>query len=338
MEVKTVINSVHIINNNRQVYDIELFHPEKSELLVEKIDGIGPVKTSINESSGALTPGAFFNSSKINTRNLVIDLIFYPEKHSIEEVRLKTYEIFKVDSPIEIRINTDKHQVRAFGYVESNEPDIFSEQEGCSISIICLDPYWYELTDEVFPMSDIDPKFSFWFKNPDPPAVEDYEYDPSVEKVDWAFSTEALGEYTSENFPAMLMMGEVNTNPMKNLYNKGNADKIGTSISVSISGDVSNFVFGNQTTGETFTIDDSVVISITGHALQADDTLIISSVRGNKFVKLQRGINEYNLLPAKTVNSEWITLNGGNNIVWYYCDGIEDTEVNVTFTPAYLGV
>lgn len=45
-------------------------------------------------------------------------------------------------------IETDSRTCYIYGYVESNEPDIFSSESGTIVSIICPDPYWIGSSDD----------------------------------------------------------------------------------------------------------------------------------------------------------------------------------------------
>ena len=75
---------------------------------------------------------------------------------------------FRQKKSVEIIIETDNRYVRTSGYVESNEPNIFSSQEGTSISIICPDPFFYSAGEDGNNVTDfysIDPMFEFPFSN-----------------------------------------------------------------------------------------------------------------------------------------------------------------------------
>ena len=63
--------------------------------------------------------------------------------------------------------------------MESNEPDIFSDKEGCNISIICPDPFFYSLKTNKTMFSGIEPAFEF-------------AYDEDID--DYVFSNESLDE------------------------------------------------------------------------------------------------------------------------------------------------
>ena len=111
-------------------------------LLIKSIDGLGPAKANINVVQMATLDGSYYNSARLDQRNIVIGLIFNGD---IENARLNTYEDFPIKGEVKLEIETDRRTVYTKGYVESNEPDIFSKQEEAQISIICPDPYFYDV-------------------------------------------------------------------------------------------------------------------------------------------------------------------------------------------------
>lgn len=121
----------------------------KIGLAIEKIEGLGPVEAEINMTE-MVNDGDVYNSSRIGKRNIVIDLIFYSEVgNGIEEARKTTYALFPIKKLINIEVKEKDtsgsyHTYKTQGYVEKNEPDIFSSESKSQISILCPDPKWYD--------------------------------------------------------------------------------------------------------------------------------------------------------------------------------------------------
>lgn len=139
-----MIKSVTVVNNVGDSLKIDIFDTTPQHgLIIKNIDGLGPVKATINTDKSANSDGEFFNSSKLEKRNIVIDLHFFDTYKSVEDIRLTTYKYFPVKKNVTLYIETDNRYVKTVGYVESNEPEIWSDMEGCSISIICPDPGLY---------------------------------------------------------------------------------------------------------------------------------------------------------------------------------------------------
>lgn len=121
---------------------------ESDGLVIDKIDGLGPVKADINTTE-MVVDGDLFNTARIGKRNIVLDLIFYSESGTgIEDVRQETYRLFPMKRQVYIEIETDNRTLRSRGYVEENDPEIFSNMSKTQISLICPDPKMYELTDQ----------------------------------------------------------------------------------------------------------------------------------------------------------------------------------------------
>lgn len=121
--------------------DTEWGAEDTSGLLITSIDGLGPVKGTINMVDLPTTDGGVFNSARLSTRNIVIKGLF-TNATSIEDARLLSYKYFPVKKKVHLKIVTDNRTVETDGYVESNEPVIFDQGCGCQISILCENPYF----------------------------------------------------------------------------------------------------------------------------------------------------------------------------------------------------
>lgn len=147
-------------------YAIEGVQPEnEAGFLITSIEGLGPVKANINMTDLTTTDGQLYNSARLSGRNIVIKGLF-THASSIEEARLLSYKYFPIKKKLKIRVETDKRIGETEGYVESNEPDIFSEQSGCQISILCENPY-FSGGDLQYTFSSTSPLFKFQFGNED---------------------------------------------------------------------------------------------------------------------------------------------------------------------------
>ncbi len=163
-----------------------------SGLIITSIDGLGPVKANINMVDLATNDGAKYNSARLSSRNIVIKA-FFTHASSIEEARLLSYKYFPIKSKVHISIKTDNRVADTDGYVESNEPDIFSKQSSCQISIICENPY-FDGGEVNYVFGDTIPLFKFTFgnksldqrlikisENAEPTAGRDFIYGGDIE-------------------------------------------------------------------------------------------------------------------------------------------------------------
>lgn len=167
-----MIHSLTITNPKNETLELELAHPEKSGLIVTKVEGLGPPQATINGQEIATSDGMIYSSARAEARNVVLYLKMFSRDLnspygplSIEESRHLTYQYFPLKKEITIHIRTDARTVYCKGYIESNLPDIFSNEEGCQISVICTDPWLYTEGDEKTVFSGIHGIFEFPFSN-----------------------------------------------------------------------------------------------------------------------------------------------------------------------------
>ena len=158
-----MMKSIIVTNHKGESLEMELRRPELSGLLPYSISGLGGSTANINTQDMVGIDGAFFVSSRKQTRNITLTVkIMATELLTLEESRRLTYKFFETKKPVRLTFVTDKRSCYIDGYTESNEPDIFTNQETTSISIICPDPYFYDSVGRVPTFfSGITPMFTF---------------------------------------------------------------------------------------------------------------------------------------------------------------------------------
>lgn len=214
-----MIKSITVENHLGKQLTLELTRPEKSGLIVTSVEGLGPAKSSINITDISTGDGGVFNSSRLDKRNIVIDLAFLQTgNETIEDIRQKTYLYFPVKKKVRLTIVTDNRTLETEGYVESNEPNIFSASEGCQISVICPDPLFYSPENSTTSFSGVKSAFGF------------------------PFSNESLTE-------PLLEMGELQNQTEQVIVYDGNAE-IGMTIHIHSLGMARNITVINVLTGE----------------------------------------------------------------------------------------
>lgn len=322
-----MIRSLTVTNYLDESIFIDLFRPEETGLLVKEITGLGPAKGTINITELSTNDGGIHNSARLSTRNIVITFgfLFSP---TIEDVRQKTYKYFPIKKPLTLLIETDNRKVTTVGYVESNEPEIFSKEESAKISIICPDPYLYsdEKLDTMF--SGMEPLFEFPFSN------ELYYEDqfccmgPDTEAYDTEDGT----------IPKRIEFGRVKNRTYENIFYKGDAE-IGFHIIMNAIGDVSSIEITNQRTMESMYIDVEWIEILTGFGIINGDRIDICTERGNKYAYLTRGDDTFNIINAIDKDSDWFTLAKGDNLFSYVADdGISNLQFRIESKTAYEGV
>jgi len=303
-----MINSVVVTNQVGESVTMDLRSPEKSGFFIRGIEGLGPPKSTINMTEVLSSDGAFYNSSRVASRNIVFNLGFHNDTaESIEQLRLKTYKYFPMKKEITIEVHTDSRIGVATGYVESNEPDIFSKEEGSIISILCPRAFFYgkDIIQEYF--SGSSPKFEFPFENP---------------------STSLK----------LIEMGTVFISTAKSILYTGDEDT-GVTIYVTFTGNVSGLTITNSATSEVMSIDSTKLITLTGADFHVGDQLIISTLRGNKYIHLIRSGITYNILNTINTTSAWFRIIRGDNVfVYTAASGLANMQFLVEYKNVYGGL
>lgn len=279
-----MIKSVTITNHLNESITLELQHPDKTGIFVRGIEGLGPGQATINISDNTTNDGGTYNSARLGVRNIVFDLGFM-FKPTIEHIRQKTYKYFPIKKRIKMVFVTDNRTSEIYGNVESNEPDIFSSDEGCQISVLCSDPYFYsgQLSTTVF--SGVEAMFEF------------------------PFSNESLTE-------DLIEISRLRIDQEQTVLYEGEAD-VGILIYIHAIGEATNVTIYNATMRASMRIDSAKLIQLVGSDIQNRDDIIISTIKGDKYVTLIRDGVSYNILNALDKNADWFTLSKGDNIFVY---------------------
>ncbi len=282
-----MVKSFTITNYLGDSIKLELGRPEKSGFLVKSVSGLGPSKANIITTEVSTNDGSLFNSARLNQRNIVFEFIFVEtvNQENIEDVRQKSYKYFPLKKNLDLLIETDNRIVKTTGYVESNEPNIFSSQEGSQISIICPDPYFYSA-------------------GPDGNNTTVFY---GVESVfEFPFSNESLTD-------PLIVFGNIQLKTENVITYKGDTE-IGVTIHIHAIGEVENITIYNTGTREIMRIDTTKLENLTGSGIVAGDDIIIKTQKGDKSITLIREGKTTNILNCLDKETDWFTLAKGDNI------------------------
>ena len=264
---------------------MELENPRKSGFFVAGITGLGPPKADINTTRKAGSDGSVHNSSKVESRNIVITLIYYTDnenRNSVEDLRHLTYKYFPIKKNITLYFRTDTRRASITGYVESNEIGFFTNMEGSQISIICNDP-WFTSEDSGvtnLKLSTVEPLFEF--------PVSFVPYGGTIE-----FSKKKT--IVTGKIP---YYGDIET---------------GFTMRIKCMSATGNITVSNMDTLESLVVDSSVINKLTNSPLKAGDIIEITTHTGRKTARLFRNNVYKNAIAAITKNSTWLKLYSGDN-------------------------
>lgn len=293
-----MIKSLTVTNPKGETLKLELANPDPSGLIIEKIEGLGPPKANINTTELSTMDGSLFASSRATNRNIVLTLSFLFSP-TIEDARQKTYKFFPIKKSISIEIETDNRLATITGYVESNEPDIFSERESTQISLVCPDPYFYEVGGSQQVYTRVQPNFEFPFSNE-------------------SLTTNLIEFGIMVDDPRAILnyIGDVDTGTLIVIH------------ALTAPGDVTLY---NVDTRGYFKIFDDRIKTITGASFGAGDDILISTIKGEKYVRLLRDGVETNIISAIDLSSDWFQLSNGIN-TFSFITKEKEANISITFT------
>lgn len=301
-----MIKSVTVTNYLGDQIKLTLTKPEETGLIITSITGLGPGKATINSTEMSTMDGTIYNSSRCSSRNIVISLR-YLWKETIEEVRHLTYKYFPLKRKVTLMFETDERTSEIEGYVESNEPEIFSKEEGADISIVCPFPFFYSVSNRSTFFGGVEPLFEF------------------------PFSNESLTE-------PLIEFSEIRNDPERNIDYSGDVE-IGVTISIKASGEASNIMLLNVTSHEVMRIDTDVIEAITGSGIVDKDEIIISTVKGQKSAVLVREGKTTNILNSIDRSSAWFQISKGDNLFMYSAEeGQNNLQIEIQNRVLYEGV
>ncbi len=281
--------TLKIKNDKGDIY--ELTH-NYAQYYVTAVEGLTPPTATINTSTVGGTDGVFYNSSRLQPRNIVITVVL---EGDIESNRQKLYTVFPLKKEIEVCYINKNRNVKIRGYVESIEGSIFTQQEQMQISIICPRPYFEGITTIQSEISRVIPLFEFPFSLSEPVPIS-----------------------------------ELRRNPVSYVENIGDVE-CGCIITIKVNKEISGFKITNLFIREYFSIsnfafekgDVVTICTIKGKlcAIVNRSSALINLLPyvddGSKWFELSTGTNAFTYVSASgnmddlTVNLEFVPLYGG---------------------------
>lgn len=254
------------------------------------ITGLNPPNAQINVTNIAGLDGAKFNSSKLNTRNIVIMLKL---NGNVEENRQLLYQYFRTKETCTFYFKNENRDVSISGYVETVECELFSSGEILQASIICPYPYFKAIAEIIADISNELAAFTFPF---------------SIN--------------IGEPIPFSLYI----SNRVTNVENNSESET-GIIIQIDVLDSINSIQIKNTDSGETMTLNysfqenDRVIINTNKgqksiQLIREGETINIFSAmaQGSVFFQLKVGTNHFGYLIDSGANDEdvFITFNYSN--------------------------
>lgn len=149
--------TLKIENANGEIF--ELTHNTQNYAVIG-VQGLTYPPTVVNTSTGGAVDGTFHNSSRVEQRNIVIDIVINGD---IETNRQQLYKVFSIKKPCTIYFSNKNRNVKIVGYVEVLDGDLFVQREQVQISFICPRPYFEDLETIYTELAQIVRMFEFPF-------------------------------------------------------------------------------------------------------------------------------------------------------------------------------
>lgn len=147
-----------LIAENKYGERLELTHNLAYNIL--SILGLDPPDAQINTTRNAGFDGSTFNSSYANEKSITITLAI---NGVAEENRIALYKYFKPKSPIRLFYKNSTRDVYIDAYVKSVQIAFFEKKQTAQITMLCPQPYWVGVEDDIQNFSGINSLFDFPF-------------------------------------------------------------------------------------------------------------------------------------------------------------------------------
>ena len=303
-----MIKSITATNYLGESIKMELARPEKSGFIVYSISGLGPGKAYINTTEVSTDDGGLFNSARLPSRNIVLGLMFM-WKDSIEEARHRSYKYFPLKKKVKLLIETDTRTAEIEGYVDANEPNIFSKSEGSDISIICPNPYFYSVEDD----------------------HSEVVFSGNESAFEFPFSNESLTDNVIEL--------SITRNVAEQVVTYTGDAEIGVTITINMLASATNITIYNTGTRELMRINTDKLEAFTGSGLQSGDEITICTVKKRKSITLLRSGKTTNILNCLDRNPDWFSLAKGDNVFAFTAEsGANNLQFKIAHQVIYEGV
>jgi len=306
-----MIHNVRVRNYLGEEMVMELRNPEKSGFLVFNMTGIGPEKAELRMTDIVTADGGIYNSSRLPSRNIVMSVRFFSwEDKTVEEIRHESYKYFPIKKPLTLFIETDNRIGEIVGYVEANEPVIFSRETHTQLSIVCPFPYFYDGSadgNNITAFSGVEPLFEF------------------------PFSNESLTE-------PLLIMGSIQVHAEGVVVYSGDSE-VGVVITIEALGPARNITLNKVDTRERMFINTTKLQQMTGSGIVAADSIIITTIKGRKSIFLLRQGRLTNILNTLDKGADWFQLAKGDNLFAFEAEeGIENLVFRIENRTLFEGV
>lgn len=272
-----------------------IFSERSFPFLLSDADGLYQMAASVNLSSNTMNDGAVYHSSALKKRNIVLTL---SDVGDHTEHRAFLNELFVPKSSGVLTLDEGSEHRKIEYYVESIKSSGLDAYRIYQVSLICPDPYFYDLYDSEVTMATFLPSFYFthYFKS----AGEEFGY-RQKEKI-------------------------------RTIYNDAGIGGTGMRIEISCNGDVKNPSVTSVESNQRITVG----TSSKPLNLVAGDRVIITTYDADKQVYLVHEGNTTKINQYLSEDSYFIQLEKGKNSIGYSAAaGVDNMIIRITYKIRY---
>lgn len=303
-----MIQSISLINSNGEILEIPLVGATSlSPLMVVNIEGIGAPEATIN-SLGFATHGARFNSSKVNIRDINMQLVVQTHGSAEEAARRSLYNWLPTSKPVIFRVSTDEKEMEIDARIRQNNINMFAKMENAEIGLECTNPF---------------------FRSVDLKSVI---FGGTISLFTFPFSNDSLTE-------DLIIFGEELSYIALDVQYDGHIET-GIDILLHFIGPVTGYItVYNTSHNQLMSIDTEVIEDILGSSITLGDEIRISTKVGEKSVLASRAGISYNALRSLDRHPQWVDLRPGKNTIVYTADtGQDNIQMRLSYHELYMGV
>lgn len=131
-----------------------------SPFIITNADGLYPSDATVNTSSIALIDGTKFNSSKVNEKQILLEITINSEA---EKNRINLYKVLKPKEKIRFDYENKLRKVFIEGIIVSVPITHFAKKQVCTLTLKCPFPYFKEAQEIINDISNTINMFHFPF-------------------------------------------------------------------------------------------------------------------------------------------------------------------------------
>lgn len=282
---------------------------ENKLFTISNFDGQTTATTTISSAEITGNDGDTVNNVRTDARTIIIDLTI-ANGVDVEEAKRAILRVVKIKQRGGLIWTQNEKKVSIYGIVESVEMPRWTNQTVMQITLHCENPYWEDIDEVVQQISD---------------AINLHYFTNSP--ADMLY-------FPADGIP----LGEIDTIRTKSFYNDGDVS-VGLEITILAHDTVTNPIIYDQNGnyfGVGYEIETESGDAAIGSAwesvpfvMQAGDTVVISTHKGQKIVKYN-GVVMYDKIKP---NSTWLQLAAGDNT--FSIDSDDESISNMSFTLTY---